>query len=267
MAIKDQRTIFLRAFTKNIILTLRNEIVLREGPIIPPSEELIYSGDNNNLIGYSQSVHTKNLDEGNSIYHEMAKEINSKIPIKQPLIPKRTNSTPQKQMIRPMPPRPAMQRPIPQQTNRPMPRTLERRGEPIKPLALEAPKQNSPSQNPNIASITPTIQPMPQGFTLGKLDALLKDPAVMSIECPGPGKLVLVKTLGRVSPTQISLNENEIKDILETSSQLSRIPLLEGVFKAALGNLVITAVISDFVGSRFIINKNTPFSMLEEFNR
>ena len=118
--------------------------------------------------------------------------------------------------------------------------------------------------NAEVASITPIPQPLPQGFTLMKVDSLIKDNTITAIECAGQGKPLIVRSLGRISPTRISLSEEEIKKIIETFSLYSRIPVIEGVFKAAVGNTLITAVISDFVGSRFIINKFTPYSLLEK---
>lgn len=112
--------------------------------------------------------------------------------------------------------------------------------------------------------VSPAPQPIPKDFSLGKLDMLIDDKRVTSIECPGPGKLITVKSLGRVSATQIILSEDDIKKVIEAFSNAARIPVLGGIFKAAIGNLVITAVISDFVGSRFIINKYTPYSILEQ---
>jgi len=115
-----------------------------------------------------------------------------------------------------------------------------------------------------ISPISPSPQPLPPDFSLGKLNPLIFDNKITSIECPGPGKPVLVKILGRVNTTQLFLSEEEIKKVIELFSIAAKIPLLGGIFKAAIGNLVITAVISDFVGSRFIINKYTPYSLLEQ---
>lgn len=102
-------------------------------------------------------------------------------------------------------------------------------------------------------------EPIPAGFALGKLDFLVKDAKVNAIECSGPGKLILAKSLGMSSVTKVSLTDNEIQEIIEKFSQQSRIPVMSGLFKAAVGNLIITAVISDFLGSRFIIEKMSGF--------
>ncbi len=123
---------------------------------------------------------------------------------------------------------------------------------------------NTPEVNSPIALITPAPQPMPVGFSIEKLNPLLADKTVTVIECAGAGKPILLRSMGRIVATRMVLSEEEIKKILENFSQFSKIPLIEGIFKAAVGSLVITAVLSNFVGSRFIINKNTPYSILDQ---
>lgn len=102
-----------------------------------------------------------------------------------------------------------------------------------------------------------------RGIDLGKLNFLASDPRVAVIECQGSEKPVLVRIAGQTQTTKISLNKEEIKKIVEKFSEESKIPIIPGLFKAAVGNLIITAVISDLIGSRFIITKITPSFMLE----
>ena len=128
------------------------------------------------------------------------------------------------------------------------------------PPRFQMPEQ---PQNPILQKITPSPQPLPPGFSLGKIDPLIYDNRITTIECPGPGKSILTKTAGNINMTQINLREEEIKIIIQEFSKQAKIPIITGLFKAVVGNLVITAVISDFVGSRFIINKHTPYSLLE----
>ena len=123
--------------------------------------------------------------------------------------------------------------------------------------------------------IKPIIQrramPMPQDFKLvegkyGKLTVLIQDPTISSIECPGVGQNILIIRAGQKQFTKISMTPEEIKNILQTVAQEARVPLLEGVFRAAVENFVIHAVVSDIVGTRFIIKKQTPYSMLDKSN-
>ncbi len=103
------------------------------------------------------------------------------------------------------------------------------------------------------------IHPVPsnQKIDLRKLNPLIYDPKVQVIECPGPNRNVLVR-IGNTKVTKITLTKDEIDSIINKFSKESKIPVMPGVFKAAVGNLIITAVISEHVGSRFIINKMTP---------
>lgn len=113
-----------------------------------------------------------------------------------------------------------------------------------------------------IKQIKPESQSQPSGFNLGKLDPLIKDNSIQLIECPGPGKNIMVKRYNQPNITKITLNQTEITTIINAFSKEARIPIIGGILKAAVGSLVISAVISDFVGSRFIINKITPFSLV-----
>jgi len=102
---------------------------------------------------------------------------------------------------------------------------------------------------------------------LNKIDHLIKDNGVQMIECPGAGKNVLVKARTRINTTRINLNEAEIKEVIDYFSKSTQIPVMGGILKAALGNLIISAIVSEHVGSRFIINKKSPYSLIEGVNR
>src|SRR3989344_1963039 len=53
------------------------------------------------------------------------------------------------------------------------------------------------------------------------------------------------------------LTGEEIDELISHFAQRARIPPIGGVFKAAIGNLIISAIISDFAGTRFHIDKKT----------
>jgi len=114
-----------------------------------------------------------------------------------------------------------------------------------------------------LASVKPEPQARPKEFILGNLESLLKDSSIQSLECPGPGKNILVKKYNKVNVTKLILSQEEITNIIEMFSQKARIPITGGILKAAVGDLVISAVISSFIGSRFIIDKITPYSLIE----
>lgn len=127
---------------------------------------------------------------------------------------------------RPAPPRPPMPRSLPQQVTPGMPSPI------------------------NLSSAIPGLD---------KVRPILSDPTVQLLECPGPQKPLLVNRGGKIQTSSIILTSEEIDKIMQDISKETKIPLLSGVFKAAFGNYIITAVVSEFVGTRFAIQKKNPF--------
>jgi len=119
-------------------------------------------------------------------------------------------------------------------------------------------------QTQALAQIKPEAQPRPKGFGLGVLEPLLKDVSIQSIECPGPNKNILVKKYSKVNVTKIILSQKDITNIINNFSIKAKIPIVGGILKAAVGDLVVSAVISEFIGSRFIINKIIPHSKTQK---
>ena len=97
----------------------------------------------------------------------------------------------------------------------------------------------------------------------GRITPLLNDPVVSLIECQGVGKPLMIIRAGQRQITRITLNPVEIEGILQKASDVAHIPLLEGVFRAIVDNFSINAIISEMVGSKFVIRKQTPYSLLE----
>ena len=85
------------------------------------------------------------------------------------------------------------------------------------------------------------------------------DPSVLSVECPGPGRNVLVNRSGVIQTTPLILNKEEIDELMDEISDKTRIPIVSGLFKAAFQDLIMTAVVSEFVGTRFMMQKMNPF--------
>ena len=89
----------------------------------------------------------------------------------------------------------------------------------------------------------------------GKITQLLNDPSVQQIECTGAQKQILVLRLGQKQITKIALSSGEISELIENISNKAHIPLLNGVFRAAVDHLLISAVVSEMIGTRFVIKK------------
>lgn len=134
-----------------------------------------------------------------------------------------------------------------------------------KPLQTQPPKNiNTSSAGINTLKTTkPEAQQKPEGFDLGKLEIFIRDPLMQSIECPGPNKNLFVKKRNKTQVTNTTLTQEEITEIIKTFSEYARIPPIRGILKAAVGDLIISAIISEVVGSRFIINQITPYSIIE----
>lgn len=102
-----------------------------------------------------------------------------------------------------------------------------------------------------------------QNGKYGKLIPLLEDPSVSSIECAGKNKELTIIRVGQRQRTRIVLSADEIKEILNEVADEAHIPLVEGVFRASVKGFSISAVVSETIGSRFVIKKVTAYGLLE----
>jgi len=94
-----------------------------------------------------------------------------------------------------------------------------------------------------------------------KIEPMINDNKVKSIESPGPGKYLIVTTPGGKIPSNIILTREDINKIIETFSIKSRIPIIGGIFKAIVDNLVISGINHEASEPRFIITKIMPKPM------
>lgn len=128
------------------------------------------------------------------------------------------------------------------------------------------PRRNIPPQMLNLQDQQKFIPQLPPPtnnqvtINLGKITQIISDPTVLGVECPGAGKNIMANRSGAIQTTAITLTKEEIDYLMQEISEKTRIPVIPGIFKAAINDLVITAVISEFVGTRFVIQKRTPFT-------
>jgi hypothetical protein len=97
--------------------------------------------------------------------------------------------------------------------------------------------------------------PMNKEIELGKINPLINDSNVKVIECYGPGENLIVQGNMGVKRTAIILDKEEIDNTIQRFSRETKIPIQEGIFKVAAGRLIFLAIISEIVGSKFIIKK------------
>jgi hypothetical protein len=88
-----------------------------------------------------------------------------------------------------------------------------------------------------------------------RLNPLLKDPYVKTIECNGPDEPIIVSGLMGRKPTGISLNKEEIDDVIKKFSEVSKIPVTTGIYRVVVGKVLFLAIISEVINSKFIIKK------------
>jgi hypothetical protein len=67
--------------------------------------------------------------------------------------------------------------------------------------------------------------------------------------------------------TGIVLSKEEIDETVQRFSRETRIPIQEGIFKVVVGNLIFLAIISEIVGSKFIIKKMIQEQQLPVYRR
>ena len=89
----------------------------------------------------------------------------------------------------------------------------------------------------------------------GRLDELLNDKEVKTIQCDGANIPVKVTRNNEVIETTIMLTEEEIKSVVKRFAELANTELTEPAFSARFNGLEISAYISVFKGTKFIIRR------------
>lgn len=118
------------------------------------------------------------------------------------------------------------------------------------PRVLRIPEPKLP---PRLQYLRPT--PTSVQIDLDKLNSLIKDPQVRVIECNGENENIVVKGTMGTKKTNIILNKQEINQVIKNFSEEAKIPFHEGVFRVAIGKLILSAIISEVISSKFIIKK------------
>lgn len=119
--------------------------------------------------------------------------------------------------------------------------------------ATSQPKPLIPSHN--FVPSAPSNITKPLNYIM-KIQPLLNDPSVSSIQCIGPNSPISIIRYGRKQITKIQLTKEEIQKFLEDASFQSHIPLIEGIFNVVIDNYLIKAVYSNLITSKFTIDKN-----------
>lgn len=243
----ENRIIFLRKFSEELVINLGEpglieEKIRKQIEVEKLQQKFLRPTESRFLEGFQRSVSSSFFQE--PIYSKKTEELAEK-PVR---LMKRDYFR---------------LRPVFQRTKPPQQIPVQKLRKSISvPLTKPALPKSSPQLQPSINIVEPEFQLRPENLELGKLALFLKDPSIQLIECPGPGKNLLVKRYNKINITKVTLNQEEITNIINNFAQQARIPVIGGILKAAVGDLVISAVVSEFVGSRFIINKITPYNLI-----
>jgi hypothetical protein len=124
--------------------------------------------------------------------------------------------------------------------------------EPPKGLSLpEPPKFFEPGAE-QIRSLPGKVMPI---IDLGKLNQFATDPNVETIQCDGPFMPVKIVKMGQTIDTKVELDEREINYIINQFAEKSSSKVSTPIFKSSVKGFMISAVISEFAGTKFIITK------------
>jgi hypothetical protein len=110
---------------------------------------------------------------------------------------------------------------------------------------------------PNLPPHLAYLKPIPSNKTnidLFQLNPFILDPAVKVITVNPEEKIIVSGTMGTMTAALI-LTKEDINKIISQVSKLAKIPIREGIYRVAIGNLNFSAIISSVLGSKFIIKK------------
>jgi len=93
-----------------------------------------------------------------------------------------------------------------------------------------------------------------------KIAPILDNPEITEIECPGFEKYLIIEKANTKIPLHIILSKQEIKNIINYFSEKTNTQITKPVYKTTFNNMVLTAIISEFGGYKFIITKILPNS-------
>lgn len=111
-----------------------------------------------------------------------------------------------------------------------------------------------PPPRPPILTGQPQIE-KPLIINVRSLNNLIQDSQVTLIQCDGANVPVKANKQNKSVITEIILSEQEIMDFIRNFAARAQVPLTEPIFRAQIQGLAITAIISPYTGSRFVIVK------------
>lgn len=126
------------------------------------------------------------------------------------------------------------------------------------PLKIENPIQEGFTSQKSKLFPPQTQHVILEGY--GRLTGLIRDGSISSIEYLGESLPIKIIRLGKMQNTNIILSNEEVKSLLDYISSRTRIPITNKVFRVALDNILFNAIVSEEIGTRFLIKKNFQIS-------
>lgn len=158
--------------------------------------------------------------------------------------------------LAPEPVPPIYKRPLPPL---PSPSEVTKEEWPLRPPKPPArPPEEEAAAPPTPEVITPAAPeavPVKPLLDLGKLNPLVADVTITAIQCDGANIPIKIIRAGRIEETPMILTEEEIKSIIKAFSEVSGQAITEPMFKASAAGWTISATISAFAGTKFVITR------------
>lgn len=114
--------------------------------------------------------------------------------------------------------------------------------------------ERTPVQTTAFKPVTTAIA-APVNLDLGRISVYVNDPAIQDIESAGPGKPLIIKQEKGIQNTTLTLTEEEIQQVIKDMARVTSTPIQNNILRANYQGVECVGVISEFVGSRFIIHK------------
>jgi len=222
-SLQDIRTLFLEEFTKRILIKSGMKL-----PKIKKPEVLFDELDNVTIASPKLDIIVKKSEP---IVISAPKEIALKVTIQQPI------AQAQQPVIQVQPIAQVLQ-PTPQKKE-------------FKTIEISEPKKYQQQiQKPSIQMPSTPKIPM-----IDRINRIFFDQAIQLLNCPGANKNILITRAGMVQATRMFFSEEEIKEFMRDLSEKTRIPIVPGLVKIMFQNYIITAVVSDILGTKFLIER------------
>lgn len=128
-------------------------------------------------------------------------------------------------------------------------------GSPPEPPKFPSPKMLEPPRLPTPPKFFEQEMKIQPSVNLGKINKFITDPTVQAIQCDGSFMPLKILKKDETIDTDIELNDREITDIINAFARHVGKEVKGPVFKASIKGLMISAVVSDFIGTKFMITK------------